>query len=116
VLQRHARTLGALADRWSTVDPTVRDVFSPFEGAVDLNDLVALQLEAVLFMEGKGEPAGITHLKRELREIGDDSVATGAWLATAMSASWDLRLEQLISDEIGDDLDTWVLDRPNLVG
>jgi hypothetical protein len=26
------------------------------------------------------------------------------------------RLERLIPEEIGDDRDTWILDRPNLVG
>ena len=56
-LQRHARTLHALADRWSTVTPSTQPPLSPFAGADDLNDPAALQLEGVLFMEGEGEPA-----------------------------------------------------------
>ena len=89
-LQRHGRTLCALADRWSTVGRSTRDVFSPFEGAVDLNDRAALQLDGVLFMEGEGEPAEVARLKRDVREIGDDLAATGLWLSHAMAASWDL--------------------------
>jgi hypothetical protein len=106
ILQRHGRTLSALADRWSTVDPSTREVFSPFEGAVDLNDGAALQLDGVLFMEGEGEPAEIKRLKRELQEIGDDSAATGAWLANAMAASWDLAVSLFdvtgVADLLGD--------------
>ena len=32
-LQRHARNLQALADRWSTTDASTRAVLSPYEGA-----------------------------------------------------------------------------------
>lgn len=35
-LQRHARTLQALADRWSKVQPAQPTPFSPFEAAEDL--------------------------------------------------------------------------------
>ena len=37
VLQRHARTLHALADRWLTTPPEHPQAFSPYEGAPDLN-------------------------------------------------------------------------------
>jgi hypothetical protein len=90
ILQTHGRTLCALADRWDTTAPSVRVAFSPFEGAEDLNEPAALQLDGVLFMEGEDEPAEITRIKRELRAIGDDASATGSWLASAMSASWDM--------------------------
>ena len=90
VLQGHGRTLCALADRWDTAAPSVRVAFSPFEGAEDLNDPVSLQLDGVLFMEGEGEPAEITRIKRELRTMGDDASATGSWLTGAMSASWEM--------------------------
>ena len=90
LLQRHARTLCALADRWETATPAVRDVFSPFEGAEDLNDPAALQLDGVLFMEGEGEPAEIARIKRDLRSIGDEETATGEWLTGAMAASWEM--------------------------
>src|SRR4051812_23929503 len=55
-LQRHGRTLQALADRWSKVVPDTPTPFSPFEGAVDLNAAAATQLDGVLFMEGEAEP------------------------------------------------------------
>ena len=80
ILQGHGRTLCALADRWDTTTPSVRVAFSPFEGAEDLNDPAALQLDGVLFMEGEGEPAEITRIKRDLRALGDESLATGSWL------------------------------------
>ena len=87
-LQRHARALLALADQWSAAEPERRPAFSPFEGAPDLNAGVAVQLDGVLFMEGEGEPAEITHLKRDLRTIAADAAEIGLWLATAMDASW----------------------------
>ena len=43
-------------------------------------------------MEGEGEPAEITRIKRDLRALGDESLATGSWLTSAMSASWDMAL------------------------
>jgi hypothetical protein len=89
-LQRHARTLHALADRWSTTSPSNAPALSPFAGAEDLNDLAALQLDGVLFMEGEGEPAELTHLIRDLRSTAQDYIDTGDWLARAMQASWDI--------------------------
>jgi len=88
VLQRHARSLLALADRWSTTTPTPRTASSPFEGAPDLNASVAVQLDGILFMEGSGAPAEIVKLKRDLRLMADDAGATGEWLEGAMEASW----------------------------
>jgi hypothetical protein len=87
-LQRHSRTLHALADRWTVTDPSTRSVLSPYEGADDLNADAALQLDGVLFMEGEGEPAEITRLKRDLRSCADDSGAAGEWLALAMQSAW----------------------------
>ncbi len=89
-LQRHARTLHALADRWSTAAPSTTPAPSPFAGAEDLNDPAALQLDGVLFMEGEGKPAEIAHLVRDLRTTAEDFEATGEWLANAMQASWDV--------------------------
>jgi hypothetical protein len=88
VLQRHARSLLALADRWTTTPPTPRVASSPFEGAPDLNAAVAVQLDGILFMEGSGEPAEIVRLKRDLLVMADDAVATGEWLEAAMESSW----------------------------
>jgi hypothetical protein len=90
VLQRHARTLHALADRWTTAEASTAPPLSPFAGADDLNDPAALQLEGVLFMEGEGQPVELTHLIRDLRTTAEDYAGTGDWLANAMQASWDL--------------------------
>jgi hypothetical protein len=102
VLQRHSRTLYALADRWMITTPTSRTVLSPFEGADDLNAAVATQLDGVLFMEGEGEPGEITHLKRDLRTFADDAFAAGEWLANAMRASWDMSVALFKIDELAD--------------
>jgi hypothetical protein len=89
-LQRHARTLQALADRWTTTEPAHPTPFSPYEGAPDLNAPAALQLDGVLFMEGEDEPAELGRLRRDLRSVAADSLAAGEWLASAMSASWEV--------------------------
>jgi hypothetical protein len=102
VLQRHARTLQALADRWTTVEPSTRTVLSPFEGAEDLNAPDAIQLDGVLFLEGEGEPPEITHLIRDLRTLAEDAHASGAWLAAAMQASWDMATALAAIDELAD--------------
>ena len=77
-------------------------MFSPYEGAPDLNAPAALQLDGVLFMEGEGEPGEITHLKRDLRTFADDASGAGEWLATAMQSSWDLAVVLLDLDELAD--------------
>jgi hypothetical protein len=101
-LQRHARTLQALADRWSTVSPAHPVPFSPFEGAEDLNDPAALQLDGVLFMEGEGEPAEITQIKRDLRTAADANIAVGDWLTSAMGTSWEVATALLDIPELAD--------------
>ena len=101
-LQRHSRTLHALADQWTTTAPSTRAAFSPYEGAPDLNAAAALQLDGVLFMEGEGEPGEIRHLKRDLRTSADDAASAGEWLATAMQSSWDLAVVLLDIDELAD--------------
>lgn len=101
-LQRHSRTLHALADRWVVTDPSRRAVLSPYEGADDLNADAALQLDGVLFMEGEGEPSEIARLKRELRACADDSSAAGEWLATAMHSAWSIVPALFDVDELAD--------------
>jgi hypothetical protein len=103
VLQRHARTLHALADRWAVAEPSTGPALSPYAGAEDLNDPAAVQLEGVLFMEGEGEPPELTHLIRHLRSAADDYDATGEWLSNAMQASWDIA-EALIDIDGLDDV------------
>lgn len=90
LLQRHARVLHALADRWSTAPPSTTSAPSPFAGAEDLNDPVAMQLDGVLFMEGGNRPAELDLLLRDLRATAEDYAGTGEWLAGAMHASWEL--------------------------
>ena len=101
-LQRHARTLLALADRWADVTPELRTVLSPFEGAPDLNAAAAVQLDGVLFMEGEAEPAEITHLKRDLRTVAADAAEVGEWLSSAMEASWMMAGSLLELDGLAD--------------
>jgi hypothetical protein len=102
VLQRHSRTLHALADRWTTTTPDHPRAFSPYEGATDLNDATAIQLDGVLFMEGEGEPGEISHLKRDRRVMADDATGAGEWLANAMQASWDMAPTLFDIDDLAD--------------
>jgi hypothetical protein len=105
LLQRHSRTLQALADRWSTVAPQEgARGFSPYEGAEDLNSRTAIQLDGVLFLEGEGEPVEITHIKRDLRTLATDAVQTGEWLAQAMEHSWAMGAALVDIEELADQL------------
>lgn len=101
-LQRRARTLQSLADRWSTVEVDHPSPLSPFEGADDLNDPAALQLEGVLFMEGEPRPAELTTLIRDLRIHAADSRDIGDWLTNAMQASWAAVHALIEIDELAD--------------
>ena len=101
-LQRHARTLQALADQWSVAEAPRRAALSPYEGAEDLNSAAALQLDGVLFLEGEGRPAEITHLIRDLRNAAEDQKATGEWLARAMESSWAVAETLIGLDELAD--------------
>lgn len=101
-LQRHSRTLCALADRWSTVTVEALDALNPYEGSPDLNSTDATQLDGVLFMEGEGEPVEMTRIKRDLRTIGDDSIETGTWLAAAMEGTWDAATVLLAYPQLAD--------------
>src|SRR3954453_6500242 len=83
-LQRHARTLHALADRWSQPMPAHVPSRNPYEGAEDLNDRTAVQLDGVLFLEGQGVPPELQRIERELRPRGEESLATGEWMSKAM--------------------------------
>lgn len=87
-LQRTARTLTALAERWTATEPVRTPAASPFAGTPDLNDDRAIETSGVLFMEGAGEPAEITRIKSELQTIAAGSEQSGSWLAAAMEASW----------------------------
>ena len=101
-LQRTARTLIALAERWSTAEPSAAPVPSPFAGAPDLNDERAIETSGVLFMEGQSEPAEITRIKRELQAGAQSSEQTCSWLASAMEASWAMAEALLPYPELAD--------------
>ncbi|GAA4789509.1 hypothetical protein GCM10023200_25290 [Actinomycetospora chlora] len=88
-LQRHARTLLALAARWSQADrPSRGTPVNPYEGAEDLNSEAAIALDGALFMEGEGRPVEITAMIAELRTDAEGFAAGGRWLAHAMESSW----------------------------
>ncbi len=95
-LQRTARTLIALAERWTTAEPAAAPAPSPFAGTPDLNDDRAIETSGVLFMEGGGEPAEITRIKSELETVAASGEQSGSWLAAAMEASWAMA-EALLS-------------------
>jgi hypothetical protein len=101
-LQRTARTLIALAERWASVEAAAEPVPSPFAGAPDLNDDRAVETSGVLFMEGGGEPAEITRIKSELETIAASSEQSGSWLASAMAASWGMAEALLAYPQLAD--------------
>ena len=101
-LQRHARTLQSLADRWSTVVVDERRPFSPFEGCEDLNDPAALQLDGVLFMEGEGRPAELEDMVAHLRSTASAASRISTWLSAAMEGSWDLAASIIEIDDLAD--------------
>jgi hypothetical protein len=86
-LLRVSTTLKALAERWAKADPRP-PAPSPYAGAEDLNDERAIEQSGVLFMEGEGEPAEMTAIKRDLAAVADDHEQTGTWLVEAMQTSW----------------------------
>jgi hypothetical protein len=101
-LQRHARALQALADRWTTAVPSEHPAPSPYAGAEDLNSEAATALDGVLFLEGQGRPAEITAMVGELRADADGFVSGGQWLAEAMQASWRAAAALLEVDALAD--------------
>ena len=101
-LQRIARTLLALAERWATAKPAAVPAASPFAGASDLNDERAIETSGVLFMEGEGEPAEITRIKAELQAMAASSEQGGIWLAAAMEASWAMAEAPLSYPQLAD--------------
>jgi hypothetical protein len=101
-LQRASRVLLTLADRWSTIQPGQPKRGNPYLGAEDLNELSTIQHTGVLFLEGEGEPAEITTLKRDLRNLADDLRKAGTWLSTAMESSWELARQALHNPAMAD--------------
>jgi hypothetical protein len=88
-IQAVSRALKALAARWNEVEPSEHPAASPFAGAEDLNPPGLVAESGILFMEGEGEPAEITRLKRDLERVAADTEQTGAWLSQAMEQAWE---------------------------
>ncbi len=101
-LQRTARTLLALAERWACAEPIAQPAPSPFAGTPDLNDERAIETSGVLFMEGEGEPAEIGRIKSELEAAAARSEQAGSWLAAAMEASWTMAEALLTYPQLAD--------------
>jgi hypothetical protein len=101
-LQRHARALQALADRWATAEPSSHPVTSPYEGAEDLNSEAAIAVDGLLFLEGGGRPAEISTMIGELRSDADRFTGGGNWLAAAMDSSWQMAAVTLEIDGLAD--------------
>ena len=101
-LHRVARTLIALAERWTSVEPAAEPTPSPFAGTPDLNDKRAIETSGVLFMEGGGEPAEITRIKSELQAMAASGEQSGSWLAAAMEASWAMAEALLAYPQLAD--------------
>jgi len=102
-LQRVARTLRSMAERWSTVDPrSTPSAASPFAGAEDLNDERAIESLGILFMEGEGEPAEISRMKSDLASTAQRAEQVGAWLESAMESAWAAAEQLLRYPELAD--------------
>jgi hypothetical protein len=89
-IQTASRALKALASRWSVAEASEHPATIPFAGAEDLNPPGLVSETGILFMEGEGEPAEVTRLKRELETIASDSEETGSWLSRAMGQAWQM--------------------------
>ena len=101
-LQQLSRTLKALAGHWTTVTPLQVEGANPYAGCDDLNVYAAIETSGVLFLEGEGEPAEITRIKRELATQADDHAQTGAWLGAAMESTWETAAELLRIESLAD--------------
>lgn len=89
-IQAASRGLKALAGQWSEAKPSEHPAANPFAGAEDLNPPGLVGERGILFMEGEGEPAEISRLKRDLETFAADCEQTGDWLAKAMEQAWQM--------------------------
>ena len=101
-LQQTSRTLKALAERWSTVEPLAEPPGAPLAGAPDLNDPRATETSGVLFMEGQKEPAEIAGIKEELTRRAGAHRQTGEWLEQAMGSAWGMAEALLAYPDLAD--------------
>ncbi|TFZ02615.1 hypothetical protein EZ313_15265 [Ramlibacter henchirensis] len=95
-LQREANKLKVVAEAWRRNPPAQLDpaidfsdpVYAP-AGCTDLNELNAISMIGVLFMEGEAEPIEIKVLKAKLTALAAAWRRAGEWLAAKMEAAWD---------------------------
>ncbi|MGE4240529.1 hypothetical protein [Ramlibacter sp.] len=95
-LHREATKLKIVADAWQrkpahTPDASIdwaEPTYAP-AGCPDLNELNAIGMIGVLFMEGDGEPIEIKVLKSRLAALAAAWRRAGEWLAAKMEAAWD---------------------------
>jgi hypothetical protein len=95
-LQREATKLKVVAQAWRRNAPAQPDPSIDFSdaayapaGCTDLNELNAISMVGVLFMEGEGEPIEIKVLKAKLTALAASWRRAGEWLAAKMEAAWD---------------------------
>jgi hypothetical protein len=95
-LQREANKLKIVAEAWQRRPPArphpgvdfADPMYAP-AGCTDLNELNAIAMIGVLFMEGEGEPIEIKVLKAKLTALAGAWRLAGEWLAAKMEAAWD---------------------------
>jgi hypothetical protein len=95
-LAREANKLKIVADAWqrkpaAVPDPAVNytnPLYAP-AGCPDLNEVDAIAMIGVLFMEGEGEPIEIKVLKGRLTALAAAWRRAGEWLGAKMEAAWD---------------------------
>ena len=100
--QRISRTLKALAERWSVVEPSDGGPRVPFAGAPDLNDPRAIETMGVLFMEGADPPAEIVQMRVDLDSAAAGYEQTAEWLGDAMGTAWSVAEGLLAFPELAD--------------
>ncbi|CAM5456680.1 hypothetical protein [Streptomyces avidinii] len=89
-LQSRSRALKSLAGRWSVTD-VGESAGNPFAGAEGSYAPGLVAESGILFMEGEDEPVELQRLKRDVRELAEDSDQTGIWLAHAMEQAWEAK-------------------------
>jgi hypothetical protein len=86
-LQGHANALHALADRWSQPVPLpVTTLHAPDEP--DEDEPPPVRVEGVLLLVNEGDAPEVERIERALRQIGEESLATGEWMTGAMATAW----------------------------
>ena len=95
-LQREATKLKIVAEAWRRNPPAgphpdvdYADPACAPAGCTDLNELPAIAMIGVLFMEGEGEPIETRVLKARLAALAGAWRRAGEWLAAKMEAAWD---------------------------